>query len=43
LVIDLEAAIPRDKRYFYDFIHLNNEGSERAAGTIFDSLLPSVE
>jgi lysophospholipase L1-like esterase len=42
LVIDLAALIPQDKRYLYDVVHLNTEGSRLAAQLISERLQPLV-
>lgn len=39
-VIDLARAIPQERRFVYDVVHLTDEGSERAAGLIADALVP---
>jgi hypothetical protein len=39
LLIDLEKDIPSDKRYIYDLVHLNTEGSYLAAELITKALL----
>ena len=30
-VIDLSRKMPKDSRYYYDFIHFTNEGAEKVA------------
>ena len=42
LVIDLARAIPQDKQYMYDVVHLNPEGSRLAARVISEKLKPVV-
>ena len=39
-VIDLARAIPQERRFVYDVVHLTDEGSERAAGLIAAALAP---
>jgi lysophospholipase L1-like esterase len=38
LLIDLSRMMPKDSRYYYDFVHFNNEGCSRVA-TIIESVL----
>ncbi len=38
-VIDLASAMPKDSKYFYDFMHYTNAGAEKVAGILADSLL----
>ncbi|RJQ21534.1 MAG: hypothetical protein C4560_03510 [Nitrospiraceae bacterium] len=40
LVIDLAREMPKDSRYYYDFSHYTNEGAEKVAEIIFNSLCP---
>ncbi len=40
LVIDLAGKMPKSSRYFYDFYHFNNEGSEKVAEIIYNDLSP---
>ncbi|HEY4966023.1 MAG TPA: SGNH/GDSL hydrolase family protein [Puia sp.] len=37
-VIDLAAAMPKDSKYFYDFMHYTNAGAEKVAAILADSL-----
>jgi len=37
-VIDLAAAMPKDSKYYYDFIHYTNAGAEKVASILADSL-----
>jgi lysophospholipase L1-like esterase len=37
-VIDLAAAMPKDSKYYYDFMHYTNAGAEKVASIIADSL-----
>ena len=37
-VIDLAAAMPKDSKYYYDFMHYTNAGAEKVASIISDSL-----
>jgi lysophospholipase L1-like esterase len=37
-VIDLAMAMPKDSKYFYDFMHYTNKGAERVAAILADSL-----
>lgn len=40
LVVDLAREMPKDSRYFYDFLHLTNEGSIRVGDIVFNALVP---
>jgi len=42
LVIDLARAIPQEKAYMYDVVHLNETGSQLAAAVISQGLEPLV-
>jgi lysophospholipase L1-like esterase len=37
-LVDLAAAIPRERTYLYDLVHLNTTGSERVAETVAAAL-----
>jgi len=37
-VIDLAVAMPKDSKYYYDFIHYTNAGAEKVASLLSDSL-----
>jgi len=37
-VIDLAAAMPKDSKYYYDFMHYTNTGAEKVAFILADSL-----
>ena len=37
-VIDLASAMPKDSKYFYDFMHYTNAGADKVAGILADSL-----
>ena len=37
-VIDLAAAMPKDSKYYYDFMHYTNAGAEKLASILADSL-----
>lgn len=41
-VIDLANLIPQDKKYIYDVVHLNTQGSQLAAQVISERLQPLV-
>jgi hypothetical protein len=41
-VIDLAAAMPKDSKYFYDFMHYTNSGAEKVASILADSLQPII-
>jgi hypothetical protein len=40
LLIDLAAEMPRDSRYFYDYLHVTEEGATRMAEIVHARLLP---
>lgn len=42
-VIDLAAAVPQDKKYIYDLVHFNDEGSKKVSEIISSRLRPIVE
>jgi GDSL-like Lipase/Acylhydrolase family len=37
-VIDLATAMPKNSKYFYDFMHYTNEGAEKVAAILADSM-----
>lgn len=37
-LIDLARLLPKSSKYFYDIIHFTNDGSEKTAGILYDSL-----
>jgi lysophospholipase L1-like esterase len=43
LLIDLARELPKDSRYFYDFLHFTNAGSERVGEIVAAHLLPYLE
>jgi lysophospholipase L1-like esterase len=43
LVIDLASEMPKSTKYFYDFIHFNNDGSEKVAEIVYNRLLPYLK
>lgn len=38
LVIDLAHEMPKSSRYFYDFLHYNNEGSKKVGEIVYKNL-----
>jgi lysophospholipase L1-like esterase len=40
LLVDLARRLPKDSRYFYDFLHFTNEGSLRVGEIVADALTP---
>jgi hypothetical protein len=42
LLVDLDAAIPAEPKFIYDWVHLSIEGSRRAAQVIADRILPTL-
>lgn len=43
LVIDLANELPKSSRYFRDFVHYNNEGSEKIAEIVYNNLSPFLK
>ena len=43
LVIDLANEMPKSSRYFSDFTHFNNEGSEKISEIVYKKLKPFLE
>jgi hypothetical protein len=43
LVIDLANEMPKSSRYFYDFTHFNNEGSEKISEIVYKKLQPFLK
>jgi lysophospholipase L1-like esterase len=39
-LVDLAAAMPKSRRYYYDFFHFNNEGSAEVADIVGRALWP---
>ena len=42
-VVDLARAMPKDSRYFYDFLHFTNDGAVRVGDVIFTALAAAIE
>jgi hypothetical protein len=42
-VIDLAHQLPKDSRYFYDFLHFTNDGALRVGDIVFDGLAARIE
>jgi lysophospholipase L1-like esterase len=42
LVIDLAAEMPKNTKYYYDWFHYTNEGSEKVSEIIYNNLYPYV-
>jgi hypothetical protein len=42
LLIDLARELPKDSRFFYDFLHFSNAGAERVGQIVATHLLPHV-
>ncbi len=40
-VIDLARKMPKNSRYYYDFIHFTNEGAEKVAEILAEELQKS--
>jgi lysophospholipase L1-like esterase len=40
LLIDVARELPKDSRFFYDFLHFTNAGSERVGAIVAESLAP---
>jgi lysophospholipase L1-like esterase len=43
LLIDLARELPKDSRYFYDFLHFTNAGSERVGEIVATYLMPHLK
>jgi hypothetical protein len=41
-VVDLAREMPKSSRFFYDFFHMTNEGTEKAAEIISKDLCPTL-
>ncbi len=41
-LIDLARELPKDSRYFYDFLHFSNEGAERVGDIVFEGFAREV-
>lgn len=41
-LVDLAHALPKDSRYFYDFMHYTNDGAARVGDIVADGVLPIV-
>jgi hypothetical protein len=41
-VIDLAREMPKDSRYFYDFLHFTNDGAVRVGDIVFAHLQSSL-
>ena len=42
IVIDLARKMPKDSRYYYDFIHFTNEGAEKVAEILAGELQKTI-
>ena len=42
MLIDLARELPKDSRYFYDFLHFTNEGAARVGEIVAENLLADV-
>jgi len=43
LVVDLAKEMPKNTKYYYDYYHFVNEGSEKVADIIYNNLHPYLE
>lgn len=43
LVVDLARAMPKDSRYFYDFLHFTNDGAVRVGDIVFSGIAPALK
>lgn len=43
MVVDLANEMPKSSKYFYDYIHFNNEGSEKVAEIVSRNLQPVLK
>jgi hypothetical protein len=42
-LIDLAVSMPKSSAYFYDIVHFTNEGAEKTAEMIFQSLSTTLQ
>ncbi len=42
-LIDLAKSMPKDSRYFYDYLHFTNEGAVRVGDIIYAGLASTLE
>jgi hypothetical protein len=42
LLVDLAREMPKDSRFFYDFLHFTNEGAQRVGEIIAADLMPHL-
>ena len=42
-VIDLARLMPKDSRYYYDFLHFTNEGAARVGDIVFEGLATRLQ
>jgi lysophospholipase L1-like esterase len=42
VVVDLAREMPKSSRYFYDFVHFTNDGSQVVAEILYSSLCPAL-
>lgn len=42
-VVDLARAMPKDSRYFYDFLHFTNEGAVRVGDIVFSAVASAIK
>jgi hypothetical protein len=42
LLIDLARALPKDPRFYYDFMHFTNAGAEAVGTIIAERLVPHL-
>lgn len=42
VLVDLAKELPKSSRYFYDFVHFTNDGAQRVADIIDNSLCPAL-
>ena len=42
LIIDLASDLPKNSRYYFDYIHYSNEGIEKVANIIYSHLYPFI-
>jgi hypothetical protein len=42
-VIDLARELPKNSKYFYDYVHFTNEGAEVVAEIVFKNLYPWLD
>jgi lysophospholipase L1-like esterase len=42
-LIDLAREMPKNSKYYYDFLHYTNEGAEKVAQIVYENLVPFLQ